>query len=75
MLHITDVAKWIGKFKSKVTSVFDDALKKAATKVQSSVLKKAAGKLNFILTVATLITDFVTGCDQAESRTLQLLKN
>lgn len=67
MLGVKKVTEWIGKLKSKVTSVFDDALKAGAEKVQNSVLKKAAGKVNIILTIASIVTDFLLGCDQAES--------
>lgn len=66
-LGIKSVANWIKGFKSSVTEIFENALKKGTEKVGSSILKKAAGKINIILTAATLILDFLTGCDQAES--------
>lgn len=66
-LGIKSVANWVKGFKASVTEIFENALKKGTSKVGSSILKKAAGKLNIILTVATLVLDFLTGCDQAES--------
>ena len=60
----TNVGKWVTKFKSSLQNIFDDALEKGIKKVGSETTKKVMAKA---LSVVFLVTDFVTGCDQAES--------
>lgn len=64
VLHMDNVAKWITKFKGKVTSIFENALEKGVKKVGGETLKKAASKILFVV---FLVIDFVDGCDRAES--------
>lgn len=63
-LGVDDVSKWISKFKNTVDDIFANALEKGAKKVGTETCKKALSK---VLTLVFLVTDFVTGCDQAEA--------
>lgn len=54
---------WVKSLKSKVTDAFEDAVGKAAKSMGSTALK-VVGK---VLWWVFLITDFLTGCDQAEA--------
>lgn len=63
-LGIDDVVGWLGKFKSSVDNIFTEALEKGIKKVGTETCKKVLSK---VLAVVFLVTDFLSGCDQAES--------
>jgi hypothetical protein len=56
--------KWIKNLKNNIDNIFNEALEKGIKKAGLSTCKKVASKL---LAVVFLVTDFLTGCDQAES--------
>ena len=76
---LADCAEAVGKsadnfisgFKKKVVSVFKNGIKKGGDKVEKSAVSKALGKVgSFVgkaLGIVTIIFDFITGCDKAES--------
>jgi len=59
--------KYAAKLKKQVSETFLKAIGRGSAEAGEALLKNAASKLNLIVTVAFLIADFVTGCDQAES--------
>lgn len=60
----TAPAKWIKGIKESIEKIFNEALEKAVQKVGADAVKNVASKALFWV---FLITDFLTGCDQAES--------
>lgn len=76
---LADCAETVGKsadnfisaFKDKVVTVFKNGIKKGGNKVEKSTVSKVLGKVgSFVgkaLGVVTVILDFLTGCDKAES--------
>ena len=76
---LADCAEAVGKsadnfisaFKDKVVTVFKNGIKKGGDKVEKSAVSKALGKVgSFVgkaLGIVTIVFDFITGCDKAES--------
>ena len=56
--------KWVTAFKNKIDDIFTEALEKGVKKAGVQTTKNIATKALFWV---FLITDFLTGCDQAES--------
>lgn len=60
----TATAKWLKGIKEGIQGIFDNAIEKGIKKVGADTCKKVLSK---VLTLVFLVTDFVTGADQAES--------
>lgn len=60
----TATAKWLKGIKEGIQGIFDNAIEKGIKKVGADTCKKVLSK---VLTIVFLVTDFVTGADQAES--------
>lgn len=63
-LGIKNVNTWIKGFKNSIDDIFTKALEKGIVKVGKETCKKVVSK---VLWAIYLVTDFITGCDQAEA--------
>ena len=59
-------AKWIAKLKDRVISIFKKGAPEAVEKAGVSEARQAVSRINILLTVAQLVTDFLIGMDQVE---------
>lgn len=60
----TASAKWLKGIKESIQKVFDEAIEKGIKKAGAETCKKVLSKA---LAIVFLVTDFITGADQAES--------
>ena len=60
----TATAQWLKGIKESIQKVFDEAIEKGIKKVGADTCKKVLSKA---LAIVFLVTDFITGADQAES--------
>ena len=63
----TAAKKWIDNFKKKIIDLFKSYITNSPGHVAQAVLEDTATKINVLLEIAQVITDFFIGCDQAES--------
>ena len=62
----TNVGKWITAFKESIEKIFKEALEKSVKKVSIQITKNVVAKIP-VIDLVMLATDFLVGCDQAES--------